>query len=134
MRIRTLWLTAALSVAVAAPMSGRADSPAGLKVFPPAIELRGQDDRQGVVIQAVDGEGVTRDVTAAAKRRLANAAVADLVGQTLTPRQDGQTQLVVEHGGVKTEVAVVVQGASQTRPVSFRRDVEPVFMKHGCNS
>ncbi len=107
---------------------------AGLKVFPATVELRGQDDRQGVVVQVVDGQGVTKDVTAAAKLRLADPALAALTGQTLAPKKDGSTQLIVEHGGLKAEVPVVVKDAGQSRPVSFRLDVMPVFMKHGCNN
>jgi hypothetical protein len=35
---------------------------------------------------------------------------------------------------LKAEVPVMVQDASQSRSVSFRLDVMPVFMKHGCNN
>ena len=95
-----------------------AQAPAGLKVYPAKVELRGKDDRQSLVIQAVDGQGVTRDVTTVAKLRLADPTLAGIAGSTLSPRRDGQTQLVIEHAGARAEVPVVVTEASRTRPVS----------------
>jgi hypothetical protein len=107
---------------------------ATLKVFPSSIALEGRDDRQSVVIQVVDEQGATKDVTPAARMRLVNAELAALTGQTLIPRKDGTTKLVVEHDGLSAEVPVEVKGAGASRPVSFRLDVMPIFMKHGCNN
>lgn len=109
-------------------------APLALKVFPAEIELRGKEDRQTFVVQTVDAQGVTRDVTVAAKVRLADGKTAALDKQTLAPKADGQTKLLVEHAGQKLEVRVVVKDAKDSRPVSFRLDVMPVFMKHGCNN
>jgi len=104
-----------------------------LKVFPPAIELRGADDRQGVVVQVIDEQGSTKDVTATAKLRLADD-VAAVSGRTLSPKRDGATKLIVEAGGLVAEAPVTVTDAAKSRPVSFRLDVMPIFMKHGCNN
>ncbi|MBA4067343.1 MAG: cell surface protein [Isosphaera sp.] len=123
-----------LSLAAVLLLPAAAAAAPTLKVFPPAVELRGQDDRQAVVVQLVDDQGVTKDVTAAAKFRLADPAVAVLTGPNLTPKKDGTTKLVAEHGGLSAEAAVVVKDAATARPVSFRLDVMPVFMKHGCNN
>jgi hypothetical protein len=111
-----------------------AESGPTLKVFPAEIELGGREDRQSVVVQSVDAQGTTRDVTGDAKFRLADPKLGVIQGQTLAPKADGQTRLVIEHRGQKVEVPVVVKDASQSRAVSFRLDVEPVFMKHGCNN
>lgn len=105
-----------------------------LKVFPAEIELRGQADRQGIVVQEVDAQGITRDVTDLATLRLEQPALAELQVRTLVPRSDGQTRLIVEHAGLSAAVSVVVKDAGQARPVSFRLDVMPVFMKSGCNN
>ncbi len=123
-----------LAVVALLPLTARAESPVGLKVFPTKVELRGQDDRQGIVVQFVDREGVTRDVTASVRLRTADPALVTVSGQTLTPQKDGSTQLIVEHAGLKAEVPVVVKEAAVSRPISFRLDVMPVFMKHGCNN
>ncbi|MFO0801641.1 MAG: DUF1549 and DUF1553 domain-containing protein [Gemmataceae bacterium] len=104
-----------------------------LKVFPPAIELRGADDRQSIVVQVVDEQGTTKDVTATAKFRLADDLAA-INGSNLVPKKDGSTKLLVEAGSLTAEVPVKVIDAGKSRPVSFRLDVMPVFMKHGCNN
>src|SRR5690349_21735804 len=98
-----------LTLVAVFPLAARPESPAGLKVFPAKVVLHGQDDRQGLVVQLVDGQGVTRDVTAAAKLRLADTGLASIASQTLSPKKDGSTQLIVEHGGLKTEVPVIVK-------------------------
>src|SRR5215207_10808434 len=127
MHVRTLCLIAV------ALLAGSADA-ATLKVFPSAVDLEGKDDRQALVVQEVDDHGVTKDVTAAAKLRLADSTLAAITGQTLAPRKDGATKILVEHNGLTAEVPVAVKDAGKSRPVSFRLDVMPVFMKHGCNN
>ena len=130
MRTGTSCLTLVALLAIAA----QANAAATLKVFPPAVVLGGQDDRQGVVVQLVDDQGITKDVTATAKLRLVDPSLAAFSGQTLAPKKDGTTKLVIEHAGLTAEVPVVVKDADKSRPVSFRLDVMPVFMKHGCNN
>src|SRR5947199_8459065 len=90
--MRTLCLT----VSVAALLVGRVEANT-LKVFPAAVELEGKDDRQSLVVQEVDGQGVTRDVTAAARLRLEDSALAAITGQPLAPRKDGTTRRAVAH-------------------------------------
>src|SRR5262249_52701597 len=115
MRARTWYLVAGLAIVALCPLPARAESPAGLKVFSATVELRGQDHRQGLSVQVVDGQGVTTDVTTAAKLRLADPALVAITGQTLAPKKDGRTQLIVEYGGLKAEVPVVVKDAAQSR-------------------
>lgn len=121
-------------VAIAFPLTATAAPSAVLKVFPTTVELQGQDDRQSFVVQVVDEQGLTTDVTSKAQLRLADPAIAELAGTVLAPRKDGTTQLVIKHGGLSAELPVVVTHATQSRPISFRLDVMPVFMKHGCNN
>jgi hypothetical protein len=123
----------ALVLVVLAAGVARADSPPSLKVFPAKVALNGKDDRVSVVVQHVDAQGLTKDVTAAAKLSLADA-VATVSGAKLAPAKDGTTKLRVEADGLTAEAEVVVTNAAQSRPVSFRLDVMPVFMKHGCNN
>ena len=128
--MRTLYLATIAVLALAA----HAEAASTLKVFPATVELKGQDDRQTLVVQVTDEKGTTTDVTATAKFSVADSAVATLAGQTLSPKKDGKTKLMVEAGGLKAEVPVVVVDAGTARAVSFRLDVMPVFMKHGCNN
>lgn len=126
--------TLMLIMAVLLILGVRPDSSSTLKVFPSSIELQGQDDRHGVIVQLVDDQGITQDVTEKATYRIADPTLVVMSGPSLAPKQDGATKLIVEYGGFKSEVAVVVKGADKSRPVSFRLDVMPVFMKHGCNN
>ncbi|MFO0905068.1 MAG: DUF1549 and DUF1553 domain-containing protein [Pirellulales bacterium] len=127
-------VAAALALLVA-PAVRAADAPnAGvLRVFPESILLRGAGDRQTVVVQQVDAQGVTRDVTAEAKFAVVGDSAA-LAGRELQARADGACQLAVEHGGQTAKASVQVANSTVKRPISFRLDVMPIFMKHGCNN
>ncbi len=111
-----------------------ADAGTQLKVFPSEISLRGQGDRLTIAVQVVNDQGITRDVTGAVKVRVADPKVVGLDGQTLKPKADGETKLLVELGQLKAEVPVTVKEATTSRDVSFRLDVMPIFMKSGCNT
>ncbi len=123
-----------LTIVAALAFAAHAAAAPALKAFPAAVELKGKDDRQTLVVQLVDDAGVTKDVTTTAKFTLADDAVAGTTANALTPKKDGRTKLVVEANGLKVEVPVTVAGAGESRAVSFRLDVMPVFMKHGCNN
>ena len=111
-----------------------ADAGTQLKVFPSEISLRGQGDRLTIAVQVVNDQGITRDVTGAVKVRVADPNVVGVDGQTLKPKADGETKLLVELGQLKAEVPVTVKEATASRDVSFRLDVMPIFMKSGCNT
>ena len=107
---------------------------ASIEVFPPEVNLDTSRDRQSFVVQAAYADGITRDVTAEAKVSLVNPAFAKLAGNVLTPVQDGSTEMRVEFGGKTVAVPVKVKEATIERPISFKLDVMPVFMRAGCNT
>jgi hypothetical protein len=113
----------------------QADGPmlASLQVFPPDIKLQTNRGRQSFVVQATYADGITRDVTAEAKSALVNPALAKLDKNLLYPQADGATELKLEFGGRNVAVPVNVKDAKADRPISFKLDVMPVFMKAGCN-
>jgi hypothetical protein len=106
---------------------------AELRVYPQEVKLTTSRDHQSFVVQAVQPDGITRDVTAAAKFTPANAGLVTISGSVLKPKADGKTTLSVEFGGKKVVVPVTVEKATVDRPISFQLDVMPVFMKAGCN-
>jgi hypothetical protein len=115
--------------------SAWANSPVvNLEVFPGDVHLQTSRDRQSFVVMATRADGVTEDVTAAAKVGLSNPAPARLEGHTLAPAADGSTSLDVEYQGRRVAVPVVVKDAQVERPISFKLDVMPVFMRAGCNT
>lgn len=111
------------------------DNPvAELRVFPADINLLTAKDRQLMVVQAVYASGLTQDVTSQATMTLANPALCRREGNTFWGAADGATELKVEFGGKAMTVPVKVEKAVEPRPISFKLDIMPIFMKAGCNS
>src|SRR5579885_1525219 len=104
-----------------------------LAVYPPEVKLFTSRARASFAVQATYADGLTRDVTSQAGLRLSNAAVCKLDKNQLTPLADGVADLVVEFGGRAVAVPVTVKDAKVDRPISFKLDVMPVFMRAGCN-
>jgi hypothetical protein len=115
--------------------SAQAGSPAltGVQVYPPDIHLDTIRSRQAFVVQAKYADGITRDVTAEAKATLANPSLVKLEKGVAYPISDGATEMKIEFGGRAVSVPVQVKSAKADRPISFKLDVMPVFMKAGCN-
>src|SRR5262249_47577098 len=103
------------------------------EVFPPHVSLATAPRRQAVAVKATYADGPTRAAPAEAKAALANPALARLEKNVLAPLADGATEMKVEFGGKAVVVPVKVTAAAADRPVSFKLDVMPVFMKAGCN-
>jgi hypothetical protein len=123
----------ALLLVIWAPARGQEPAPVALNVYPPEVSLLTSRGQQTFVVQASYADGITRDVTDRAKASLANPALARLQKNVLTPAADGETQLVVEFGGKKATAPVKVKDAGKDRPISFKLDVMPIFMRAGCN-
>jgi hypothetical protein len=126
--LATLCVMSAINAAVA-------DTPAltNLQVFPPDIKLQTNRGWQSFVVQATYSDGITRDVTTETKAALTNPALAKLEKNLLYPQTDGATELKIEFGGRSAAIPLSVKDAKADRPISFKLDVMPVFMKAGCN-
>lgn len=115
----------------------RAQAPASplasLEVSPPDVNLFTARARQVFVVQATYADGITRDVTAEAKASMVNPTLCKLEQNVLTPLADGATELKVEFGGKAVNIPVKVKDAKVDRPISFKLDVMPIFMRAGCN-
>ena len=85
------------------------------------------------MVRAAFADGLTRDVTSQAKITMANPTLASVQGSLLAPLADGATELRAEFGGLTATTALSVKDAKADRPISFKLDVMPVFMKAGCN-
>jgi hypothetical protein len=130
--IRTVLFTSMMAVSI--PAWCQETAPAKVQVFPASATLTMSGDRQSLIVQAIYPDGITRDVTATAEYTLADSSLVRLDKNTLYPTADGTTELTVTYGGHTIKVPVTVQQAEVTRPISFRLDVMPVFMKSGCNT
>ncbi len=105
-----------------------------LEVFPPDVNLETARDKQSFIVQAWFADGLSRDVTAEAKVAVANLAFARLEGNVLHPVADGATEMLVEWGGKSVKLPVKVTDAKADRPISFKLDIMPIFMRSGCNT
>jgi hypothetical protein len=104
-----------------------------LAVYPPEVNLSTSRAKAAFIVQATYADGITREVTSQAAIRLASPAVCKLERNQLTPLADGVTDLVVEFGGRAVVLPITVKDAKADRPISFKLDVMPIFMRSGCN-
>jgi hypothetical protein len=124
----------ALTVALASG-SARGQSPlTSLDVYPADINLETARDQQSFIVQATFADGLTRDVTGEAKTTVTNANLVKLQGNVVLPIADGVTDMKIEWGGKAQIIPVKVKDAKVDRPISFKLDVMPVFMRAGCNA
>jgi len=107
-----------------------------LQVFPDSVNLQTARDYQSVVVQLVQDDGITRDVTGDAAFTLGDPNLAKIENKNvLTPAADGATTLSVKYKDLPpVSVPVTVKEAKTDRPISFKLDVMPVFLRSGCNS
>ena len=124
---------AALSLIMMTSIAYADAQTAAIRVYPADVHLTTIRDRQLVIVQAVQPDGVTRDVTKEAKLTL-SGNVARLEGSTLYGAADGEAELTIEYGGKTQKVPVKVERWNEDPPISFKLDVMPVFMKASCNT
>ena len=122
-------LTLSALLCTCAVVSAALDAQNPFEVFPTNVNLKSQRDRQSLVVRITEANGVHRDVTAEAKFSVADPAKAKVENGVVAPLADGETNVKVEWNGKTAEVPVKVEAAATDRPVSFRLDVMPVFMK-----
>ena len=130
---RTLFAMLA-GFALASPALAQQAALTKIEVSPPDINLATAGDRQSIVVQAMYADGITRDVTKEATLTPANPALVRRDGATFHPVADGVTTLAGAFGGQTVTLPVKVEQATVQRPISFRLDVMPVFMRAGCNT
>jgi len=114
-------------------MPADAPKPVSIHAYPADVHLNTNRDRQSFVVQAAYADGLTRDVTSEVAFSLANPEFVKIEAGVITPAADGKTELTIEFQGLKQTVPVEVAQATADRPISFKLDVMPVFMKSGCN-
>ena len=142
-RFLLLMITTTLVIAALATVPGRPAiaedqpaelSPAGIQVYPLDVQLTTIRDRQSLIVQSYFENGITQDVTADATFALSDPNLATIENNVLAPTADGQCELTVTCGGHSVSLSVEVKKAAADKPISFKLDVMPVFMKAGCNT
>lgn len=123
--------------ALSLPGSTSGQAPAEITqiaLFPPDIQLTTSRDRQSVVVVGARPDGVTVDLTSKANYAMTPPTLAKIDRATLYPLADGAGELHVTVAGKTLKAPVSVKSATVDRPISFKLDVMPVFMKAGCNT
>ena len=107
-----------------------------LKVFPKFIRFQQPTDYVQLVVQLINPDGTAFDVTDAAVLTIDNAPIA-VAGSFVQPEpqiNSGEGTLKVEFAGRSTDIPVTVQLPAELRISDFRRDVNPILTKLGCNA
>lgn len=123
-----------LAVASCAASAANASELVELRLFPKEVKLTTKRAYQGIVVQGVYSDGLTRDLSSKADWKIENEGLVRRDGTRVYPVADGQTNLQVSVEGKSGVIPVTVEKAAVDRPVSFKLDVMPVFMKAGCNT
>ena len=113
----------------------QADETGGAKfeVYPSDVNLDTAADSQSIVAQLILPDGRTRDVTESAKFEPSDPKLVSIDGHILKPHADGIGELKVSFENYSATIPLHVKEATTARPISFRLDVMPVFLKAGCN-
>src|SRR3954452_20264394 len=117
------------AAAPAKAVDGSTVSPSPFEVFPPTVNLNTSLDKQSVIVRVTQPDGVTRDVTSEATFSLSKPELAKIDGHTVLPQADGTCDLQVKYKDQTASIPVTVKDAKADRPISFKLDVMPVFMK-----
>ena len=117
----------------ASATSIQAIAPVSIAVFPPDVNMQSSRGKQRIIVQASYADGITRDVTAQAKVSISDPKIAKIVNLEVLPVGDGKCSIAVEFEGKTTQVPVDVKDAIKDRPISFKLDVMPIFLRNGCN-
>ena len=104
-----------------------------IEIMPPDFNLETKRDSHKAIVMARFSDGTTRDVTKNANLTIANPKFAKLDGDVLLPLDDGTTEVTASLGGKSAKAPLIVKDAKKDRPVSFKLDVMPIWMRTGCN-
>jgi len=110
-------------------------SATSLSVYPPEANLESATDFQSVIVVETGTDGTVRDVTSTATYTLPKASpTVSFEKHILRPLSEGKANITISYGENTITLPVTVRSATGTPPVSFNRDVMPIFMKEGCNT
>ena len=105
-----------------------------IRVEPTAIELRGTNRTQQVLVTAEREDGQQIDVTHRVRLESSHSQVIRIEDGLVVGLADGETQLRVTCDGLESVVPVRVRDFAGYPPVDFVNDLLPLFSKLGCNS
>lgn len=108
--------------------------PISLEVLPAAMTLSGPRANQQVLVTGVYADGSVRDLTSLSEWAASSPELLAITSTGLANgRRDGATNLDIRVANLSARVPVTVNGSSQPRPVSFRREFMPLLSVAGCS-
>jgi len=116
-----------------APFASAQDLTGQLEVFPTDIHLNTSRAEQSIVCRVIDASGVSHDVTNQVQWTLPPPPLVRMDGNTARPVADGTCEMKIRFHDQEVPVQMTVKDAKTDRPISFKLDVMPVFMRAGCN-
>ena len=112
----------------------RAHDITSIAVYPSSIRLDTVRDAHDLIVIGTDAVGINIDVTAACTFS-ASDAIVSIDTRTLRPIANGSTIVSIAHpSGASATVELVVTNAEFQPPISWKRDIMPLFTMPGCNS
>jgi len=108
--------------------------PVRFEVYPTEVQLNTSRAEQSLVCRVVQPDGITRDVTDQVQWLIPETHIARMEGNVVRPVADGSGDLKVKFADQVAVVHLSVKDAKVGRPISFKLDVMPVFMRAGCNA
>ena len=134
-----LWLPeAGLLLAFESPGGSAPRSPdpelLSVRLVPDSTTLRGKEASQRFVVMGQYSDGLERDLTLESLFSLGDSTLAavDETG-TVTGLVDGETKLEVEVEDLEATAGIRVEDSGSQPPLSFERNISPIFTKNGCN-
>ena len=106
----------------------------GVKIYPPEVSLDTNTDLQRLVAVATYNDGTTRDITNKVEFEPEDSSLISVEGNIFRPRKDGETTITINFHGKDATIPIKISDTEKERPVSFRLDVMPVFMRASCNT
>ena len=108
--------------------------PVSLEVEPESITLSGPRANHQVLVTGVYADGSMRDLTSFSEWNSADSALLNITsGGLAIGRRDGATHLDIRVANLSARVPVTIEGSSQPRPISFRREFMPLLSVAGCS-
>lgn len=105
-----------------------------VEIYPSNFTLETKRDSHRVLVFARFDDDTTRDVTEQAQVMIGNPQLVAYNNLQLKPLQNGATDINVTFNGKTAKAPVKIINVENDRPVSFKLDVMPVFMRSGCNT
>ncbi|MCP4849262.1 MAG: DUF1553 domain-containing protein [Verrucomicrobiaceae bacterium] len=105
-----------------------------ITIYPPEASLSTKADLQRLVAVASYEDGTTRDITKKVTFSPQDTSLVSVAGHLLRPRADGKTTITTTFHGKQASIPLTVAASINDRPISFRLDVMPIFMRSGCNT